>query len=213
MQSKHLDRLIKATAIIFIGALLFSTLDVLNYILNTHYTDIQCEYHYVFLRVTHKAQHLGSLPYYGWAFTGLLLYTLFFRLPNKNHVIFYINVMLFLLLGCLVHDIGFRSPLNSFSKFVSHFMNGAFLLTAFNFILITFIAPLNLKKMLSLCLFTMCGFIINLIAFLIYFLFYEFIFGATSVYIFIFIFIFGIFQFNIMLICNFLKEAPLYPQT
>lgn len=207
MQANSLDIIIKVTLVTCVGTLLFGSLEILNQLLTSFYDGIQCEYHYTFLNVTHKTQHLGALKFYMLSFVGLLIYILFFRIPDRNHVIFYMNVMAFLLLGCLLHDIAFKSPLNSFAKFVSHFMNGAFFLTAFNFLMIIFISTFTVKRMMHFMLYALSAFIINLVAFLIYFLLYEFIFGATSVYIFIFVFIFCIFQFNIMLMCHYLRGA------
>lgn len=207
MQAKSLNILIKAALVTYVGTLLFGSLEILNQIITSCYDGIECEYHYTFLEITHKTQHLEALKFYILSFVGLLIYILFFRIPNHNHVIFYMNAMIFLLLGCLLHDIAFKSPLNTFAKFESHFMNGAFFLTSFNFCMIIFISSFTIKRMLHFMIYALLGFIINVIAFLIYFLLYEFIFGATSVYIFIFVFIFCIFQFNIMLICHFLRET------
>ena len=206
MQNDTLNILIKINLMVFLGALIFGSLETISYILNHFYADIDCEYHSIFLRIEHKTQHIGYVHYYMLAFLGLLFYVLFFRLRNKNHVVLFFNVMMFLLLGCLAHDIFMRSPLNSFSKFVSHFFNGSFYLTAFNFFMIVMITRFTLQKMLTLLVFSTMGFLINIIAFLLYFLIYEFIFGATAVYIFIFIFIFSIFQFNIMMICGYLRR-------
>ena len=207
MQNDSLNKLIKCSLIFFLGLLLLSSMEIIHYILRNFYEDIRCEYHYhIFLNIEHKAQHTEFIKYYFLAFIGLLGYTLFFQIKNKNHVIFYMNVMIYLLLGCLLHDILMRSPINSFSKFVSHFFNGSFLLTCLNLVVVVLISTFSTKKMLQFMLTSCLGFLINIIAFLIYFLFYEFMFGTTSVYIFIFIFIFGIFQFNIMLICEFLKR-------
>lgn len=206
MQNETLNALIKTNLIVFLLALLIGSFEAIHYMLTHFYNGIQCEYHYIFLSIQHKAQHIGMLRYYMAAFLVLLFYILFFQLKNKNHVILFINVMAFLLLGCLIHDIFMRTPINSFSRFVSHFFNGSFLLTVFNFLMVILITRFTVQKMLAFLLCACIGFLINIIAFLLYFLIYEFVFGATAVYIFVFLFIFAIFQFNIMMVCNYLRR-------
>lgn len=206
MQSETLNTLIKINLVIFLAALLFGSLEIISHMLTNFYEDIHCEYHYIFLTIEHKTQHIGYLRFYAIAFMAILGYVLFFQLKNKNHVVLFVNVMAFLLLGCLTHDLFMRTPLNTFSKFVSHFFNGSFLLTAFNFFMVVLITRFTLQKMLSFLVYATMGFLINIIAFLLYFLVYEFIFGATAVYVFIFLFIFAIFQFNIMMICGYLRK-------
>lgn len=206
MQNKTFSTLIKINLIIFLLVLLMGSLELMHHMLTHFYTGIQCEYHHFFLTIQHKTQHTEFLRYYMAAFVLLLIYVLFFQVKNKNHVVLFMNVMSFLLLGCLAHDIFMRTPINTFSRFVSHFFNGSFFLVTFNFLMVIFITRFTVKKMLTFLLFAIMGFLINIIAFLLYFLVYEFIFGATAVYAFIFLFIFAIFQFNIMMVCNYLRR-------
>ncbi len=206
MQNETLNALIKTNLIIFLLALLMGSFELIHHMLTHFYNDIQCEYHYIFLAIRHKTQHIGSLRYYMVAFILLLSYSLFFQKKNTNHVVLFVNVMIFLLLGCLTHDIFMRTPINTFSHFVSHFFNGSFLLTAFNFLMVILITRFTVQKMLTFLLCACVGFLINIIAFLLYFLVYEFLFGATAVYVFIFLFIFAIFQFNIIMICSYLRR-------
>lgn len=178
----------------------------LSYVLTIAFENASCNIDHFFVGIKLKVQDQNYWWHYVFSFIGTLVYFLFFRLKNKNHVTLFFNFLIFLLLFFLAHDIATKHSVDSISKLVTFFFNAISLYIYINFfLLILILKSLDFYQIFHLVYFFVISNIVHVLSFLIYIHFSRFLYGAISVFLFVFMNIFPIILVNSWCICFFLR--------